>query len=101
MPQCWEGLSCLQFVKPSMSGHGPTLPSAASERHGSYLGISCRQWGRRTTAEDDPLRKSIVLRSGRICTDLMSSRCNIEQTNFGRGGIIGNTNRALIIRNKD
>src|SRR5712671_7153688 len=30
------------------------LPSPAPGRHGSYLGISCRQWGRRTTAEDDP-----------------------------------------------
>src|SRR5260370_502132 len=33
---------------------GPTLPSAASAEHGSYLGISCRHWGRRATAEDDP-----------------------------------------------
>jgi hypothetical protein len=32
----------------------PTLPSAASAGHGSYLGISCRHWGRRATAEDDP-----------------------------------------------
>jgi hypothetical protein len=35
------------------SGCGPTLPSAASAGYGSCLGISCRHWGRRTTAEDD------------------------------------------------
>jgi len=29
----------------------PTLPSTASAGHGSYLGISCRQWGWRTTAD--------------------------------------------------
>src|SRR5258708_39442653 len=29
---------------PCESGIGPTLPSAASAEHGSYLGISCRQW---------------------------------------------------------
>ena len=34
----------------------PTLPSTASAGHGSYLGISCRQRGRRMTAEDDPDR---------------------------------------------
>jgi hypothetical protein len=39
-----------------MTGFGPTLPSAAPAEHGSYLGISCRQVGRRTTAEDDPER---------------------------------------------
>jgi hypothetical protein len=33
---------------------GPTLSSPASAGHGSYLGISCRQWGRRATAENDP-----------------------------------------------
>src|SRR6266446_9314424 len=37
-----------------MSPYGPTLPSAASAGHGSYLGISCRHWGQHTTAEDDP-----------------------------------------------
>jgi|SRR5712671_3847634 len=33
---------------------GPSLPSPAPAGHGSYRGISCRHWGRRTTAEDDP-----------------------------------------------
>src|SRR6266699_7226735 len=37
-----------------MSGPDPRLPSAASAGHGSYLGISCRHWGCRATAEDDP-----------------------------------------------
>src|SRR5260370_31113168 len=32
----------------------PRRPSAASAGHGSYLGISCRHWGWRATAEDDP-----------------------------------------------
>src|SRR6266481_8973885 len=36
------------------SGCGPSLPSAASAAHGSHLGISCRHWGRRATAEFDP-----------------------------------------------
>src|SRR5258708_38116103 len=38
----------------AMSVAGPTLPSAASAGHGSYLGISCRHCRQRTTAEDDP-----------------------------------------------
>jgi len=37
-----------------MSVHGPSLSSPASAWNGSYLGISCHLWGRRTTAEDDP-----------------------------------------------
>src|SRR6266852_3939526 len=41
-----------------MSAPGPLLPSTASAGHGSYLGISCRQRGRRTTAENDPFRTS-------------------------------------------
>jgi hypothetical protein len=41
-----------------MSLFGPTLPSAVSAGHGSYLRISCRHWGRRTTAEDDPIPTS-------------------------------------------
>src|SRR5258708_16852928 len=36
----------------TMAALGPTLPSAASAEPGSYRGISCRQWGQRTTAED-------------------------------------------------
>src|SRR5712692_7265651 len=39
---------------PILSQNGPTLPSSASAGHGSYLGISCRHWGRRTMAENDP-----------------------------------------------
>src|SRR5262249_11298590 len=39
------------------SGCGPTLPSAAFSAHGSYLGISCRHWGRRATAEFGPQRR--------------------------------------------
>src|SRR5215470_10374066 len=35
---------------------GPTLPSAASAGHGSYLGISCRQLRSGITAEVDPDR---------------------------------------------
>src|SRR6267154_3627311 len=35
---------------------GPTLPSAASAGHGSYLGISCRDQRSCTTVEDDPIR---------------------------------------------
>jgi hypothetical protein len=31
--------------------------------HGSYLGISCRHCGRRTTAEDDPSRTPTMHRS--------------------------------------
>src|SRR6266849_2139730 len=47
--------SCASPCGPTMLvTQGPTLPSAASAGHGSYLGISCRHWGRRTTAEDDP-----------------------------------------------
>ena|SRR5712671_3152030 len=37
-----------------MASIDPTLPSGGSAGHGSYLRISCRQWRRRTTAEDDP-----------------------------------------------
>jgi len=40
------------------AGSGPTLPSSASARHGSYLGISCRQLRCGITAEDDPLLTS-------------------------------------------
>jgi hypothetical protein len=44
--------SLLQALR---AGLGPTLPSAASAGHGSYLGISCRHWGWRTAAESDPM----------------------------------------------
>jgi len=37
-----------------MSAIGPRLPSSASAGYGSYPGISCRQWGPRTTAGSDP-----------------------------------------------
>jgi hypothetical protein len=37
-----------------MSARGPTLSSRRSIGHGSYLGISCRHWGPRVTAEDGP-----------------------------------------------
>ena len=36
------------------SGFGPTLPSPAPGRHGSYRGISCRLRRRSFTAESDP-----------------------------------------------
>jgi hypothetical protein len=42
------------FAAPHESGNGPTLPSAASAGHGSYLGISCRQRRCGTTGENDP-----------------------------------------------
>src|SRR5258708_27692753 len=54
--------------QPRPSSTLPTLPSAASAGHGSYLGISCRQWGWRTTAEDDPQLPSIDNRHARPTT---------------------------------
>src|SRR5258708_23608303 len=39
-----------------MSASGPTLPLPPPAPDGGYLGISCRQCGQRTTAEDDPER---------------------------------------------
>src|SRR6267378_588015 len=40
------------LANPEPSTHGPTLPSAASARHGSYRGISCRQRRCGTTGEN-------------------------------------------------
>jgi hypothetical protein len=45
----------IDYASP-MTAIGPTLPSAASAAHGSYLRISCRQWVWRTTVKDDPAR---------------------------------------------
>src|SRR6266849_6435052 len=56
--------SCASPCGPTMLvTQGPTLPSAASAGDGSYLGISCRHWGRRATAEDDPKRPFVEVPS--------------------------------------
>jgi len=71
-PETTSDASGLQFLQPRrlahdrrgcpgvisavrrMSARGPTLSSRRSIGHGSYLGISCRHWGPRVTAEDGP-----------------------------------------------
>src|SRR5262249_21924652 len=57
-PRCTAGPAATSLL-------GPTLPSTAFCRHGSYLGISCRPRRSCTTVEDDPFRKS----GTRICCD--------------------------------
>jgi hypothetical protein len=44
-----------------MTARGPTLPSVASAGHGGYLGISCRQWGWRSTAESGPTLPTLAV----------------------------------------
>ena len=56
------------YVDGAMSLVGPRPPSSASAWNGSYLRISCRHWGRRTTAEDDPKLPSIDNRHARPTT---------------------------------
>jgi len=78
------------FGLPKSHHLGPAYRGFAGR--GSYLRISCRHWGRRTTAEDDPSPTPTVHRSVMLfCAgwrEVICSRIMLRSVNFNLNKIV-------------